>query len=240
MRPNMDARDPKYLDPLRTPTLLANQNYAVTVMVVNLYYSNPRVLPVQGFGYLIPRSIPFSQNPECALGTIFASSSSVGRGAQGKPLSQDTSGTKLTVMLGGHYWDGRTEYPDHDTAVEMARSVLKRHLGITEAPASAKTRLQKDSIPQYTVGHLDRMKDLSKTVRAEYDNRLVLAGNWYSGVSVGDCVRQGILSATHGIGRGRLGGSPGPWRPWLNYDYQNWELRGGVVTSPVRFVDMRF
>ncbi|CAP98618.1 Pc22g13300 [Penicillium rubens Wisconsin 54-1255] len=212
-----------------TPSLLRKQNYAVTVMVVNLYYPNPNLLPVEdGFGYLIPRSIPYKQNPECGLGVIFASSS----------ISQDSApGTKLTVMLGGHYWDGFEEYPDHDTAVKMARDMLKRHMNITDTPTVARSRLQKDAIPQYTVGHLDRMYKLSHTVRKEYSKRLILAGNWYNGVSVGDCVKQGILSATYGIGRIPLNDEPSPWRPWTSFDYERWNLRGGIVTSPVRLVD---
>ncbi|CAI7653318.1 unnamed protein product [Penicillium viridicatum] len=226
-----------------TPSLLRKQDYAVTAMVVNLYYPNPNLLPVEdGFGYLIPRSIPYEQNPECGLGVIFASSSSVGNGTDpsSPELSQDSApGTKLTVMLGGHYWDGFEEYPDHDTAVKMARDMLKRHMNITDTPTVARSRLQKDAIPQYTVGHLDRMYTLSNTVRKEYKNRLILAGNWYNGLSVGDCVRQGILSATYGIGRNRLNDEPSPWRPWTSFDYKRWKLEGGIVTSPVRLVDSK-
>ncbi|CAG8252100.1 unnamed protein product [Penicillium salamii] len=237
MRTNTTDKEPRIKNPGHTPYLLGKQNYAVTAMVVNLYYSNPNLLPVEGFGYLIPRSIPYTQNPECGLGVIFASQSSVGTCVEGSPVSQDTvPGTKLTIMMGGHYWDGRQEYPNHETAVKMARSMLKRHLNITAEPAVAKSRLQKDAIPQYTVGHLDRMYDLSTVVRNEFDKRLVLAGNWYNGVGVGDCVNQGILAATYGLGR-KLGGSVTPWRPWLSYDYENWKLQGGVVTAPVRLVD---
>lgn len=226
-----------------TPSLLRKQNYAVTAMVVNLYYPNPNLLPVEdGFGYLIPRSIPYKQNPECGLGVIFASSSSVGNGTDpsSPELSQDSApGTKLTVILGGHYWDGFEEYPDHETAVKMARAMLKRHLNITDTPTVARSRLQKDAIPQYTVGHLDRMYTLSNTVRKEYKNKLILAGNWYNGVSVGDCVKQGILSATYGIGRNRLNDEPSPWRPWTSFDYRSWKLEGGIVTSPVRLIDSK-
>ncbi|KAJ5835957.1 Amine oxidase [Penicillium robsamsonii] len=226
-----------------TPTLLRKQNYAVTAMVVNLYYSDPNLLPVEdGFGYLIPRSIPYEQNPECGLGVIFASSSSVGNGTDpdSSEVKQDSApGTKLTVMLGGHYWDGFEEYPDHDTAVKMARDMLKRHMNITDTPTVARSRLQKDAIPQYTVGHLDRMYKLSNTVRNEYKNRLILAGNWYNGVGVGDCVKQGILSATYGIGRNRLNGEPSPWRPWTSFDYERWRLQGGIVMPPVRLVDSK-
>ncbi|KAJ5322935.1 hypothetical protein N7452_011224 [Penicillium brevicompactum] len=233
---------PKIQNPGHTPYLLGKHNYAVTAMVVNLYYSNPNLLPVQGFGYLIPRSIPWTQNPECGLGVIFASQSSTGRTADNAEASQDTvPGTKLTVMMGGHYWDGRQEYPDHDTAVHMARTMLHRHLNITATPAVAKSRLQKNAIPQYTVGHLDRMYDLSKVVRHEFDNRLVLAGNWYNGVGVGDCVNQGIMASTFGIGY-RLNAKsakPSRWRPWESYDYKGWDLRGGVVTAPARLIDSK-
>lgn len=234
-------KEQKIENPGHTPYLLSKHNYAVTAMVVNLYYPDPNLLPVEGFGYLIPRSIPWTQNPECGLGVIFASESSVGMSPNNVRVSQDTvCGTKLTVMMGGHYWDGRQEYPDHETAVKMARSMLKRHLNITAEPAVAKSRLQKDAIPQYTVGHLDRMYELSKVVRHEFDQRLVLAGNWYNGVSVGDCVNQGIMAATYGVGyrpSPRKSLQDNPWRPWESYDHKDWELKGGVATSPARLID---
>lgn len=226
--------------PHSTIEKLQLHDYATTVMVVNLYYSNPNLLPVEGFGYLIPRSVPVDQNPECGLGVIFASSSSVGQSASPPhhDVSQDTApGTKLTVMFGGHYWDGwkETDYPDHDSAVRMARTMLQRHLGITDAPAVARSRLQRDAIPQYTVGHLDRMYDLSTTVRTDFNSRLVLAGNWYNGVGVGDCVRQGILAANVGVGMTLVDGAR--WAPWLEYNYRDWDLQGGIPTAPIRLVD---
>ncbi|KAL5043320.1 hypothetical protein BDW71DRAFT_120824 [Aspergillus fruticulosus] len=186
------------LEPLKQPTRTINalqrHNYATTTMVVNLYYPNPNLVPVRGFGYLIPRTIPFAQNPERALGVIFASESSVG---------QDTApGTKLTVMMGGHYWDEwkESDYPDHDTAVLMAQSLLKRHLGITDSPTVARTRLQRDAIPQPTVGHLERMQDISTSIKSELDNRVTLAGAWYSmhGTGVVDSIRQAYLAAKYG------------------------------------------
>lgn len=232
---------PSSKPPGMAPARLRQHNYAVTAMVVNLYYPNPNLLPVEeGFGYLIPRSVPYEQNPECGLGVIFASSSSVGKapGPSSATINQDSaSGTKLTVMLGGHYWDGFQEYPDHDTAVKMARDMLKRHLNITDTPTVARSRLQKDAIPQYTVGHLDRMYKLSRTVRREYNGSLVLAGNWYNGVGIGDCVKQGIMSATYGIGRARLSDRQNDWHPWTGYDYEDWQLKGGISMAPVRLFD---
>lgn len=231
--------------PHETIALLEEHNYATTVMVVNLWYPNPDLLPMEGFGYLIPRSVPFDQNPEYGLGVIFASSSSIGQSAVPPydTISQDSApGTKLTVMMGGHYWDGwqDTDYPNHESAVSMARTMLARHLGIKEAPAVARSRLQKDAIPQYTVGHLDRMYSLSNAVRADFNYRLGLAGAWYNGVGVGDCVRQGVLAATLGTGWSSLrDGPPSPYAPWTEYNFQDWEFRGGIATAPVRLVESR-
>lgn len=224
-----------------TTALLRRQNYAVTVMVINLYYPNPDLLPVEeGFGYLIPRSIPYDQNPECGLGVIFASASSVGQSTHPteQTVHQDSArGTKLTVMMGGHYWDGIDDYPDHDTAVQMARDMLKRHLNITDTPTATRTRLQKDAIPQYTVGHLQRMYDLSHATQKEYRGQLTLAGNWYNGVGISDCVKQGILSATYGTGRVAPDTRHSPWRPWNGVVDPQWNWKGGVVMSPVRLTD---
>ncbi|KAJ5584318.1 uncharacterized protein N7459_004118 [Penicillium hispanicum] len=233
------ATHPNQLVPSQTIHKLQAHNYATTVMVVNLYYPSPKVVPVMGFGYLIPRSIPVEQNPEFGLGVIFASLSSNGFNgpSQDTHLSQDDApGTKLTVMLGGHYWDGwkPADYPDHDSAVHMARTMLQRHLGITDVPTIARSRLQQNAIPQYTVGHLDRMHDLSATVRREFDRRLVLAGNWYNGVGVNDCIRQGILAATYGIGRQTVQRDHGKSTTYMGRSLEDWDLVGGIPTAPVR------
>ncbi|EYE95060.1 oxygen-dependent protoporphyrinogen oxidase [Aspergillus ruber CBS 135680] len=219
-------KDQKF--PQSTINCLNQHNYATTVMVVNLYYPNPNLVPVTGFGYLIPRSIPYDQNPERALGVIFGSDSSVG---------QDTApGTKLTVMFGGHWWDDwiESDYPDHDTAVEMARSLLKRHLNITDEPTLARSKLQRNAIPQYTVGHVSRMQELSRSVRNDFNKRLTLAGSWYGGVGITDCVRQAYIAATLGVGAKKLDlemNNPG-------FDSEEWVLEGGLPMAPVQWVDV--
>lgn len=153
---------------------------SVTVMVVNFFFSNPGILPVRGFGYLIPRSVPFEENPELALGVIFDSDA---------VKSQDTvPGTKVTVMLGGHWWDGWDSYPDEEQGANMAKAVLKRHLGVNEEPGRTLVSLQKHCIPQYTVGHEDRMADASQMLR-KYEGKLRVAGSSYTGVGVNDCIR---------------------------------------------------
>lgn len=161
------------LSPLR-------ETYAVSVMVVNLFYSNPDVLPVHGFGYLLPRSVPFEQNPERALGVVFDSDASIGQ--------DDITGTKVTVMLGGHWWDNFDTYPDEDEGASMAKAVLKRHLGICEEPRAIRVNLHNKCIPQYGVGHEKRMEDTNRRLES-FNGRLNVAGNSYTGVGLNDCVR---------------------------------------------------
>ncbi|KAJ5653073.1 hypothetical protein N7490_000076 [Penicillium lividum] len=225
--------------PRETARKLKLHDYAVTVMVVNLYYEDPNIIQNDGFGYLIPRSVPYDQNPECGLGVLFASASSWGLPtslASADLVSQDNApGTKITVMLGGHYWDDwkESDYPDHDSAVKMARALLQRHIGIKATPSVARSNLQRNAIPQYTVGHIDRMYDLSATVKQEFNKRLALAGNWYTGVGINDCIRQGILAATYGIGEPPKGVETSGLG---EYNYFDWDLEGGLPTSPVQYV----
>ncbi|KAJ5745137.1 hypothetical protein N7520_010319 [Penicillium odoratum] len=226
--------------PRETARKLKLHDYAVTVMVVNLYYEDPNIIQNDGFGYLIPRSVPYDQNPECGLGVLFASASSWGLPtslASADLATQDNApGTKITVMLGGHYWDDwkESDYPDHDSAVKMARALLQRHIGIKAAPSVARSNLQRNAIPQYTVGHIDRMYDLSATVKKEFNKRLALAGNWYTGVGINDCIRQGILAATYGIGEPPKGVETSGLG---EYNYFDWDLEGGIPTSPVQYVN---
>ncbi|MCJ1430695.1 oxygen-dependent protoporphyrinogen oxidase [Xylographa pallens] len=154
---------------------------SVTVMVVNLYYSNPELLPIHGFGYLLPRSLPFDQNPERALGVVFDSDATIGQ--------DEIPGTKLTVMLGGHWWNGWDAYPDEEEGANMAKAILARHLNITEEPQAVRVALQKECIPQYTVGHASRMRLASSRLLNHFQGRLRVAGNSYSGVGLNDCVR---------------------------------------------------
>jgi protoporphyrinogen/coproporphyrinogen III oxidase len=200
---------------------------SVNVMVVNLFYSDPNLLPYRGFGYLLPRSVPLEQNPERALGVIFGSETStsdqqvIGElefkmgGAEG-PLrpedlakaiafakeeaeatprpSQDTaSGTKLTVMLGGHWWEGwnvETDLPNEESAIEMARSVLERHLRITDMPMVAKARLATNAIPQYQMGYHRAMGLVHEKLLEDFGGRLKVAGPAFQGaVGVNDCVK---------------------------------------------------
>jgi protoporphyrinogen oxidase len=168
---------------------------------VNLYYNDPNTLPVRGFGYLIPRSIPFHQNPERALGVVFDS--------EIVPSGQDTvPGTKLTVMLGGHWWDDWSTIPSESESIAMAKAVLARHMNVRTEPTATMFSSQKECIPQYTVGHSARLKEAHRHLLTNFKGRLKVAGNSYTGVGVNDCIkaaRDAAASVDSGDWKSRTG-----------------------------------
>lgn len=221
--------------PVQTIGRLRQHNYAVNVMVINLYYDQPNLIPHQGFGYLIPESIPFEQNPERALGVIFGSETSEG---------QDTApGTKLTVMMGGHWWDEweDSDIPTPEQAIAMSRKLLKRHLGIDETPAVARARLQRQAVPQCTVNHLQRMHELSQAVREDFNSRLTLSGNWYGmhGVGLTGCVAQAYMAASYGVNspppEGETETKEESAVQFLKTEHKLRRQVGGIPTCPQRF-----
>ncbi|KAH5152461.1 hypothetical protein HBH69_140690 [Parastagonospora nodorum] len=214
---------------LRSPSLTPY----ITVQTVNLFYPTPDLTPA-GFGYLIPQSVPFEQNPERALGVIFDSCAI--RGQDSVP------GTKLTVMLGGHWWNDWASYPSEEEGLEMAKSVVKRHLGITQEPTASYINLSRDCIPQYTVGYEDRLRDFSRGIGEEFKGRLRVVGNQFNGVGVNDVIT-GAWNLARGLrGEGWKGrdvglGRVGDTREWrvvpagtLGYKKRGWEgkMPGGV------------
>lgn len=131
--------------------------------------------------------MPFEQNPERALGVIF-DHDAIPDEQDSRPSSVP-QGTKLTVMLGGHWWDGWDTYPSTSEGLELATSIVKRHLGIDIEPQAHLVNLHKNCIPQYTVGYQDRMCRLDEKIKREFGGRWRVVGSAYSGVGVNDCVK---------------------------------------------------
>ena len=199
----LPAKDLASIVSEKTPLRSLSTVRAVTVMVVNLFYRNPSLLPVKGFGYLLPRSLSIEQNPERALGVVFDSDAAIGQ--------DRVEGTKLTVMIGGHWWDDYDSYPDAEEGESMAKRILARHLNITETPVAVRVGLQKDCIPQYEVGHEERLAQADKELKA-FDGRLKVAGSSYTGVGLNDCVKAAtacayeLMSGKGGTGLGFFAG----------------------------------
>ncbi|TIB16003.1 hypothetical protein E3P89_00527 [Wallemia ichthyophaga] len=148
------------------------------VTVVTLVY--PRTpLPINGFGYLIPRSTPAASNPHGALGVVIDSDA--------MPQQDPAPLTKLTVMLGGPH-GLRTE----DTAQlrQMAVDTVTRQLSAhLHSPIASTVCVQRACIPTYPPGHLSALQSLHHSLLSHHHGRLAVIGSPYTGIAVGDCVR---------------------------------------------------
>jgi len=131
---------------------------SLTVAHVGFHSS---VLKHQGFGYLIP-----SSEGEDVLGVVWDSSAFP---TQNQSLDQ----TRMTVMM---------DSGDKKTVL----SALRRHLGISKTPDYLKIFNLKQAIPQYTVGHSQRLA----TIRNVLPRNFHILGNSYEGISVNDCILQ--------------------------------------------------
>ncbi|XP_072420822.1 protoporphyrinogen oxidase isoform X1 [Chiloscyllium punctatum] len=158
---------------------------SVSVTVVNLEYDGS-VLPVTGFGHLVP-----SQESREILGVVYDSCSFPEQDRVGAPT------TRLTVMMGGSWF--REAFGDPETVTEghllqRARDTVRSHLGITQNPLRAIVKVHKDCIPQYALGHSRHLDAIFGAIE-QRGAALSLIGASYRGVSVNDCIYQAQRSA---------------------------------------------
>jgi oxygen-dependent protoporphyrinogen oxidase len=152
---------------------LAAISYA-SVGVVHLGYDEKDLAATpEGLGFLVP-----SQEARPSLGVLFISSTFPWRAPQGRVL--------LTCMMGGAKKPGITKLDD-ERMEQLARSELKRALGIVAAPCFREIVRWPRGIPQYNVGHQARLARTDESLRRLPG--LYLTGNAYRGVGINDCVR---------------------------------------------------
>lgn len=147
---------------------------------VSLAY--PRVAvrhALDGFGFIVPRGEGLS-----LLACTFSSVKYPGRAPAGFVL--------LRGFLGGAQG---ADVPAEDDAdlMRRARTDLASLLGITGAPVLARVARHPRAMPQYEVGHLDRVAAIEARVTGLPG--LALAGTAYRGVGISDAVRSGESSA---------------------------------------------
>jgi oxygen-dependent protoporphyrinogen oxidase len=137
--------------------------------------------PLDGFGMLIPKRIGVE-----TLGALFSSTLFPGRAPEGHAL--------LTAFIGGARNPGIIE---REEAALVARILedLRPLLGIRGDPVFSRMKCWEKGIPQYDIGHLDRMGHIDDTL--ERWPGLHLRANWRDGISVGDCVANARALAEH-------------------------------------------
>ena len=129
--------------------------------------------PLDGFGFLIPRSEGLR-----TLGSLWTSSIFTGRAPDRH--------VQFRTMLGGAGDAQAVELSDGDLWA-LVRRELGGLVGIREEPDFMRVYRWHQGIPQYTLGHRERRDRLEELARRRPG--LFLVGNAFYGVGLNDCVK---------------------------------------------------
>ncbi|OGU00438.1 MAG: protoporphyrinogen oxidase [Geobacteraceae bacterium GWC2_48_7] len=146
--------------------------YAAMTVICFGYDRDSIKHPLDGFGYLIPK-----QEGLNTLGTLWDSSMFENRAPEGKVL--------LRSMMGGACFPEYIKLSDQEVTARV-RQDLRKTMGIEKEPEFVRIYRHAQAIPQYTVGHSQRLEALSKGLQMHPG--LILTGNSYRGIGLNDCV----------------------------------------------------
>lgn len=147
---------------------------------INLGYKREDVSHrLDGFGFVVP----FIEK-RTVMACTFSSVKFPGRAPEGHVL--------LRAFVGGALQPELVELDDDELIARVLRD-LKVLLGVHSPPMFAQVSKWPRSMPQYFVGHLDRVRNVLD--RVERLPGLALAGNAFHGPGIPDCVRSGESAA---------------------------------------------
>ena len=153
--------------------------YASTATINFGYRRQAIAHPLNGFGFVVP----FVEK-RSLIACTFSSVKFSGRAPQGHVL--------LRAFAGGALQPEIFALQEEELRVRVETD-LRELLGITEEPLFVEVAKWKNSMPQYEVGHLERVNDIEQLI-SEIPG-LTLAGNAYRGAGIPDCIRSGQNAA---------------------------------------------
>jgi oxygen-dependent protoporphyrinogen oxidase len=141
---------------------------------VNLVFDRSSVEhPLDGFGFLVPRSERRQIAAATWINTKFPERVAPGLVAM-RAFIVDRDADEL-------------QFASDATIIEVARAEFRRLMGVDAMPAAGVVARWPRSMPQYVVGHADRYSRI-RTLAAR-EPGLFLVGNAYEGVGIPDCIR---------------------------------------------------
>ncbi|MGA7952915.1 MAG: protoporphyrinogen oxidase [Gloeobacterales cyanobacterium] len=141
--------------------------------------TSPSPCSTGGFGHLIPR-----EQGVRSLGGIWNSSLFPGRAPKGWQL--------ITCFIGGTT-DPEAQMLSEEALFQTAHRDLQTVLGVTGEAKNLTLTLWKKAIPQYGMGHKERIATILKEI--EKLPGFYLAANYIDGVALGDCFIRGHRQA---------------------------------------------
>jgi oxygen-dependent protoporphyrinogen oxidase len=154
--------------------LLAEIPYVSIASVPLAYRAEQIARKLDGFGFLAPRGEGLR-----TLGSIWNSSLFAERAPGGWVC--------LTNFIGGATDPEAIRLRDEEL-IRIVHGDLNKVLGVSGEPRRLPISRYERAIPQYTLGHAARAKRIEAMLR-DVDG-LWIAGNYLTGVSLGDCIKQ--------------------------------------------------
>jgi oxygen-dependent protoporphyrinogen oxidase len=153
--------------------------YASTA-TINFGYERSAINhPLDGFGFVVP----FIEK-RSLLACTFSSVKFSGRAPEGLVLLRAFAGGALQPDIFAL---------DESVLAAKVEADLRELLGITAKPLFTEVAKWERSMPQYEVGHLDRINEIENDI-SKFPG-LALAGNAYRGAGIPDCIRSGETAA---------------------------------------------
>ncbi len=147
---------------------------------VNLAYRRSDIAhPLDGYGFVVPHV-----ERRDIMACTFSSVKFAGRAPEDTAL--------LRCFAGGALQPGLLDQPDESLEARVSHD-LEALLGISGAPLLRRTTRYPDAMPQYNIGHLDRLRRIDARLRRF--STLALAGKSYRGAGIADCVAAGETAA---------------------------------------------
>jgi oxygen-dependent protoporphyrinogen oxidase len=145
----------------------------VSLAVVHTAFRWAKVpIPLDGFGFLIPRT----ENIRI-LGSIWSSALFPNRAPNGEVL--------LTNFVGGAADPNAVDLEDHELLTHVLTG-LEQTMNIRTEPSFYHIHRVSQAIPQYTVGHEDRLNEINKCLKKVPG--IFLTGSYLNGISVSDTI----------------------------------------------------
>lgn len=168
----------KNLEPVLAGKLLTIP-YVSTATVSLAYDSADIPRPLEGFGFVVPKV----ENRRI-MAASWTSRKWSRRAPEGKVL--------IRCFVGGANRPELAAAGD-DEMIAMVREELRDIVGIEAEPELVRVFRWKDSMPQYTIGHEDRVSDI-ETLAGRHPG-LLLTGSAYHGLGISDTVREAETTA---------------------------------------------
>lgn len=150
------------------------------VSVVCFGYEKRKIAhSLDGFGFLIP-----GMEGRSILGTLWDSSIFPNRAPEGYVL--------LRSMVGGARSPDKAMLDD-ERLINTVMDELRPVLSLRSEPDMVRIYRWEKAIPQYTLGHGERLKTIQE--RLKVSPGLYLTGNAYRGIGMNDCIENGYKTA---------------------------------------------